>query len=89
MKFTRKDYTKRIVDKANKIPEDEPVFLLRGQDKLAPDTLRRYCELLEEEATKQEGVKRDGLLSMADELRVHAREMVVWQHTKREKLPDK
>ena len=29
MKFTREDYNKRIIDKEGKIPEDEPVFLLR------------------------------------------------------------
>jgi len=32
MKFTREDYNQRIIDKAGKIPEDEPVFLLRAQD---------------------------------------------------------
>ena len=48
MKFTRSDYTKRIIDKAGKIPQDEPVFLLRAQDVHAPSTLRHYAKLLEE-----------------------------------------
>jgi len=50
MKFTREDYNRRIVDLENRIPENEPVFLLRGQDKFASLTLKKYCEFLEEEA---------------------------------------
>lgn len=79
MKFTRDDYNKRIVDKANKIPEDEPVFLLRAQDKYAPSTLRFYAKLLEE----------DGNTEMAEELRAHARNMIVWQKSVKVKTPDK
>ena len=79
MRFTREDYNQRIIDKAGKIPLDEPVFLLRAQDVYAPSTLRYYAKLLEE----------DGNLEMADELRVHARQMVVWQKSVRVHLPDK
>lgn len=79
MKFTRDDYNKRIVDKARKIPEDEPVFLLRAQDKYAPSTLRFYAKLLEE----------DGNIEMAEELRAHARNMIVWQKSVKVKAPDK
>ncbi len=79
MKFTRDDYNKRIVDKAKKIPEDEPVFLLRAQDKYAPSTLRFYAKLLEE----------DGDIEMAEELRAHARNMIVWQKSVKVKAPDK
>jgi hypothetical protein len=79
MRFTREDYNQRIIDKAGKIPVDEPVFLLRAQDVYAPSTLRYYAKLLEE----------DGNLEMADELRVHARQMVVWQKSVRVHLPDK
>lgn len=79
MKFTRDDYNKRIVDKAKKIPEDEPVFLLRAQDKYAPSTLRFYAKLLEE----------DGNVEMAEELRAHARNMIVWQKSVKVKAPDK
>ena len=79
MRFTREDYNLRIIDKAGKIPVDEPVFLLRAQDVYAPSTLRYYAKLLEE----------DGNLEMADELRVHARQMVVWQKSVRVHLPDK
>jgi hypothetical protein len=79
MKFTRDDYNRRIMDREGKIPEDEPVFLLRAQDVYAPSTLRYYAKLLEE----------DGNLEMADELRVHARQMVVWQKSVRVHIPDK
>lgn len=79
MKFTREDYNKRIVDKAGKIPEDEPVFLLRAQDKHAPGTLRFYAKCLED----------DGNIEMAEELRNHARQMIVWQKSVRVKAPDK
>ena len=63
MKFTREDYNRRIKDTDGKIPEDEPVFLLRAQDKYAPDTLRFYANLL----------KEDGNTEMAEELLAHAR----------------
>jgi len=79
MRFTRKDYTERIVDKASKIPDDEPVFLLRAQDIHAPSTLRFYAEK----------VKESGNLEMAEELFRHAREMIVWQKSVRVKYPDK
>lgn len=79
MKFTRDDYNKRIVDTAKKIPADEPVFLLRAQDKHAPSTLRFYAKLLEE----------DGNVEMAEELKAHARQMIVWQKSVKVKNPDK
>lgn len=79
MRFTRQDYNERIKDTAGKIPDDEPVFLLRGQDKHAPDTLRFYARLLEE----------DGNTAMADELRAHARSMLIWQKSYKVKAPDK
>jgi hypothetical protein len=79
MKFTRDDYNRRISDREGKIPEDEPVFLLRAQDVYAPSTLRYYAKLLED----------DGNLEMAEELRAHARQMVVWQKSVRVHIPDK
>ena len=30
-------------------PPDEPLFLLRGQDRLAPDMVRQYIRLVESE----------------------------------------
>ncbi len=43
MLHARKDYNRRIQDKECVIPEDEPVFLLRGQDKHAPNLLEVYA----------------------------------------------
>ena len=43
MKHARSDYN-RIQDPANKIPADEPVFLLRGQDKAAPHAVRAWAD---------------------------------------------
>jgi len=42
LKHFRPDYD-RIQDPANLIPVDEPVFILRGQDKHAAQTLRYYA----------------------------------------------
>lgn len=79
MRFTRDDYNRRIIDTEGRIPEDEPVFLLRAQDKHAPDTLRFYAKLL----------KEDGNTNMAEELLAHARAMLVWQKSVKVKKPDK
>ena len=45
MKHARKDYD-RIQDPAGLIPEDEPVFLLRGQDRLGAQAVRVYADML-------------------------------------------
>lgn len=46
MKHARPDYD-RIQDPAGLIPEDEPVFLLRAQDKYFDKMLRYYRKLVE------------------------------------------
>ena len=46
MLYTRKDYD-RIQDPENKIPEDEPVFLLRAQDVVASEVVRYWAYLHE------------------------------------------
>jgi hypothetical protein len=79
MKFTREDYNRRIIDTDGKIPREEPVFLLRAQDKYAPDTLRFYAKM----------VKEGGNASMAEELFAHAKQMLLWQKSVRVKKPDK
>jgi len=79
MKFTRDDYNKRIIDLEGRIPADEPAFLLRAQDKHAPDTLRYYARLL----------KENGNPDMAEELLAHARNMLLWQKSVKVKNPDK
>ena len=44
MKHARDDYA-RIQDPENKIPDDEPVFLLRAQDVIAADVVRIWATL--------------------------------------------
>lgn len=51
MKHAREDYN-RIQDPANLIPENEPVFLFRAQDKFAVIALEAYVEALGKEITK-------------------------------------
>jgi hypothetical protein len=46
MKHARPDYD-RIQDPANLIPHDEPVFLLRAQDRYAANILRWYADTVE------------------------------------------
>lgn len=43
MKHARDDYN-RIQDPAGAIPDDEPVFLLRGQDASAPAAVEAWAE---------------------------------------------
>lgn len=46
MKHARSDYN-RIQDPAGLIPDDEPVFLLRGQDIHAAEIVRAYANSVE------------------------------------------
>ena len=45
MIHARDDYN-RIQDPENLIPADEPVFLLRGQDKFAAEVVRYWADLV-------------------------------------------
>jgi hypothetical protein len=73
------DYTKRIQDSAEKIPENEPVFLLRGQDALAPSLLLDW-------ASRMRSLGGDP--AMADLVRAHAQRMIIWQNENGCKIPD-
>ncbi len=46
MLHARKDYNRRIQDSEGVIPGDEPVLLIRGQDKHAPQALLLYSNLV-------------------------------------------
>jgi len=74
MKHARADYD-RIQDPAGLIPEDEPVFLLRGQDKLAWHIVKMYgyCASL---------VGKDDIAKLCKD---HARKMRDWPV---KKVPD-
>lgn len=69
MRHARPDYD-RFQDPLGKIPEDEPVFLIRGQDKSAPATLR-YWALQNE--------KNGGDPELTKTTLEHARLMLEWQ----------
>lgn len=79
MRHARSDYD-RIHDPAGKIPEDEPVFLLRGQDKLAPDLLMIWAARLR--------VEEGGDDKMAYLVENHAYAMLKWQKMHGSKVPD-
>lgn len=78
MKHARLDY-QRIQDPSGKIPENEPVFLLRGQDKLAPELLLWWAAKL-----KLSG----GDPEMAEMVKNHAQLMLDWQKEHGSKIPD-
>ena len=88
MIHARQDYNNRIQDSANIIPAAEPVFLLRGQDKLAPQILREYARLLEIEIIDATGdlTPEDGIL--LDTITDHATAMEAWQKNNIAKIAD-
>lgn len=78
MIHAREDYN-RIQDPQGRIPDDEPVFLLRAQDEFAPavvaDWARRACE----------GGADEKIVSLA---LAHAARMQEWQAAHGRKTPD-
>lgn len=56
MKHAREDYN-RIQDPEGKIGEDEPVFLLRASDKMAPQTVREWARLQKLAGNKDKAVQ--------------------------------
>jgi hypothetical protein len=69
MRHARADYN-RIIDPSGKIPEDEPVFLIRGHDRIGPSVLRFYATM-----NKAEGGKPE----ISEMVEKWADEMVAWQ----------
>jgi hypothetical protein len=78
MKHAREDYN-RIQDPLGLIPDDEPVFLLRGQDKLAPDLVRTWAIQL---------FAAGGDPVMAGMALEQSEKMQKWQEEHKAKLPD-
>lgn len=78
MKHAREDYD-RIQDPAGLIPANEPVFLLRGQDILAPVLLDIWADNLSD---------HDGDPHMIEIVREHAKSMRSWQDNVKRKIPD-
>jgi hypothetical protein len=77
MKHARADYN-RIQDPAGKIPDDEPVFLVRAQDRFSGTIVRVYRMLL----------LLAGIIGpIADALADHADAMDAWPKKKDPDLP--
>jgi len=77
VKHAREDYN-RIQDPENLIPEDEPVFLLRGQDIVAATLVRLWAKVNEQEGGSPEASRL---------AREHADRMDAWPKHKRCDLP--
>ena len=78
MKHAREDYN-RIQDPEGKIPEDEPVFLIRGQDLAGPQTLREWARVAEAYGASEE---------ICNKALAHADAMIEYQRKTRHKVPD-
>lgn len=79
MRHARKDY-ERIQDPEGKIPEEEPVFLIRGQDVSAPAALRYWA------AEHRANGGADELACLAE---LQAAEMEKWQRSHVQKVADR
>ncbi len=79
MNFGREDYNKRIIDQHNRIPNEEPVFLIRGQDSLAIKVMGYWVK----QATKQNGGKPTEAIAS---VKRHINVMRAWKY--RKLLPD-
>jgi len=80
MLHARNDYNRRIQDSENVIPENEPVFLLRGQDIFAPILLELYAAMIEISLEPDEDIIRN--------TQIHASVMRKWQDSKIVKFPN-
>lgn len=78
MKHAREDYN-RFQDPDGLIPEDEPVFLIRGQDIVAPQVLHYWAIM-----AKSAGAS-DEIVTLVHK---HADLMEAWQATVARKIPD-
>jgi hypothetical protein len=72
MKHARDDYN-RIQDPTNAIPENEPVFLIRGQDAVSGDAVRHWAQLNDE---------RGGDPELSRRAREQAAKMDAWPNKK-------
>jgi len=78
MLHASQDYM-RIQDPEGKIPEDEPVFLIRAQDVTAPDVVTYWAI-----KAKQVGAAKNIVEAAED----HVSAMVEWQRKHGMKIPD-
>lgn len=80
MFHARKDYNERVQDSKNIIPENEPVFLLRGQDPMAEETLNFYAASIEDNGADP---------AIVASVREQAIRMGEWSEKKIPDAPDK
>jgi hypothetical protein len=85
MKHAREDYN-RIQDPENKIPQDEPVFLLRGQDIFAPNLVEAWGRKMIEAGGGEKRFKQR--TEMGKSAIKHAKAMRTWQLRNGFKFPD-
>jgi len=78
MKHAREDYN-RIQDPANKIGKDEPVFLVRANDKLMIPTMNAWIAFAMKNGVDEKMVRL---------VREFKEEVYEWQKTKGCKTPD-
>lgn len=78
MRHARADY-ERIQDPAGLIPEDEPVFLIRGKDKAGPEAVRAWAA-----AAALKGADLD----IVERARQWAETMEEWQDVHGSQVPD-
>jgi hypothetical protein len=74
----RKDYD-RIQDPAGLIPDDEPVFLIRGKDMVGPLTVSAWADLAAAAGADD---------TIVETARQHAHAMEKWQLENGSKIPD-
>lgn len=79
MIHARKDYNERIQDSANLIPDDEPVFLIRGQDQVGHLAVRSWAH---------QHALNGGSDVVYDLAMRHADLMELWTKTKKSKAAD-
>lgn len=79
MKHGRPDYQGRIVDLEEKIPENEPVFLIRAQDMQSGPALRAYAKLVQADA--------GGVTPLVEQIQAFAKEMDIWPNKKQPTAP--
>lgn len=78
MRHARPDYN-RIQDPTGKIPADEPVFLIRGQDLAGPTAVRAWAA---------EAERNGAALDIVSAAFTQARNMETWQRNRSRKVPD-
>jgi hypothetical protein len=78
----------RISSELKQIPDDEPLFLIRGQDILGPSAVDGYAQLLESAALLADEDMSKRLMGQAIEVRNISASMVAWQAEHGSKIPD-